>query len=443
MVRSLLLPHNRFAHHDKEARQVRDAVRFFYLTFLPLLILSVFGCSRDGPAKDPDSLTRSEVVVEAGWAFETALWELSVPPDLNSSIVKSLEGVLDFRRCKPGDIAALVTSPDGEFVRFEYRHAPTRYYVVEPSDSGMAAREVSVETQQKLHYYDGTIESSLSRAVEKVTGKDQELAFLISDIFAWDIDFNVETRKGDRFTALVVREYVDDTCVKCGPVLYATYSGYVGNYDATRFEDTKGNSDYFDPKGKSLKKMFLKSPLQYRRISSYFSKRRYHPILKIYRPHYGIDYVASVGTPVSSIGDGTVSFAGWKGGYGKLVYVAHGKGFQSGYGHLSKFARGIRKGVRVHQGQLIGYVGTTGLSTGPHLHFELKRHGTFINPLRAKIPAADPVSEARMDLFRQERERVASLARAFGLLETSKGLAQFGREPDTQAESPPEEQDTD
>jgi murein DD-endopeptidase MepM/ murein hydrolase activator NlpD len=422
---------------------VRDAIRFLCLTFLPFLILSAFGCSREGPADDPGALTRSEVVVEAGWAFETALWELSVPPDLNSSIVKSLKGVLDFRRCMPGDIAALVTSPDGKFVRFEYRQAPTRYYVVEPSDSGMAAREVSVETQQKLHYYEGTIESSLSEAVEKVAGEDQELVVLISDIFAWDIDFNVETREGDRFTALVVREYVGDTPVKCGPVLYATYSGYVGNYDATRFEDSKGNSDYFDPKGKSLKKMFLKSPLQYRRISSYFSKRRYHPILKIYRPHYGIDYVAPVGTPVSSIGDGTVTFAGWKGGYGKIVYVAHAKGFQSGYGHLSKFARGIRKGVRVHQGQLLGNVGTTGLSTGPHLHFEMKRHGTFIDPLRAKIPAADPVTEARMALFCQERERAVSLARAFGLLENAKELAQMGVAPKTQEESQPKEQDAD
>ncbi len=422
---------------------MRDTTKPFYLTFFSVVVLSVSGCSRQGPADDPNTHTRSEVVVEAGWAFETALWELSVPPDLNSAIIKSLKGLLDFRRCMEGDTAVLVTSSKGEFVRFEYHQGPTRYYLVEPSDSGMAAREMSVETQQKLHYYEGTVESSLCESVERAAGKDSELAFLISDIFAWDIDFNVETRKGDRFTALVVREYVGDTPVRCGPVLYATYSGHVGDYEATRFEDSKGRSDYYDPKGKSLKKMFLKSPLQYRRISSYFTKRRYHPILKINRPHHGIDYVALAGTPVSSIGSGTVTFAGWKGGYGRLVYVTHGKGFQSGYGHLSRFAKGIRKGTRVRQGQLLGYVGTTGLSTGPHLHFELKRHGSFINPLRAKIPAADPVSEARMALFRQERERAISLARALELLGTSRELARMGRRSPPEGDSESEGKDTD
>ena len=351
---------------------------------------------------------------------------MSVPSDLSSSIIAALKGVFDFRKCMPGDRALLVTSQDGEFMRFEYHKSRTTHYVVQPSDSGLVASKVTRETQEKLHYFEGTITSSLYESVLDL-GEGAELAFLLSDIFAWDIDFNVETRKKDKFLMLAVKQYVDDEFVGYGSILYAEYMGNVGDYDATRFEDSKGHADFYDKKGKSLRKVFLKSPLQYRRISSYFSKRRFHPILKIYRPHYGIDYVAPTGTPVSAIGAGTVSFAGWKGGYGRLVYIKHSNGYQSGYGHLSRFARGIKKGRRVRQGQLIGYVGTSGLSTGPHLHFEMKRHGNFVNPLRIKIPAASPVSENRMAAFLEHREKTVSLAKAYALLTATKNLAETAK----------------
>lgn len=383
-------------------------------------------CSRQDSPKGAYEEMEKEVSVQPGWAFETALHELSVPSDLSSSIITSLKDVFDFRKCMPGDRARLVSSDSGEFIRFEYHRSRTNYYTVEPSDSGFVAREVNVETEKKIYYFENTIRSSLYESVLEL-GEGNELAFLLSDIFAWDIDFNVETRKNDRFSMLAVKEYVGDECVGYGPVLYATYTGHVGEYDATRFEDSKGHADFYDMNGKSLRKVFLRSPLQYRRISSYFTNRRYHPILKIYCPHHGVDYAAPIGTPVSAIGDGTVTFVGWKGGYGKLIYIKHSNGFQSGYAHLSRFASGIKKGRRVRQGQLIGYVGSTGRSTGPHLHFEMKRHGNFVNPLRIKIPAADPVSEDRMALFREHRERTSSLAKAYQLLTVTKKLSEMAR----------------
>lgn len=391
------------------------------------IVLSLgVSCSREDEPAEASSESAREVLVQSGWAFETSLQELSMPEELSSLIIASLKDVFDFRKCMPGDRALLFYSENGDFLRFEYHKSRTTRFIVEPSDSGLVAREITLETEGRICYFEGTIESSLYKSVQALGEKD-ELAYLLSDIFTWDIDFNVETRKNDRFSMLAVKQYIEDEFVGYGHILYATYEGNVGDYDATRFEDSKGHADFYDKKGKSLRKVFLRSPLVYRRISSYFSKSRYHPILKINRPHHGVDYVAPVGTPVSAIGDGTVTFAGRKGGYGKLVYIKHSNGYQSGYGHLSRFASGIRTGRRVHQGQLIGFVGTTGLSTGPHLHFEMKRHGAFVNPLRIKIPAADPISDKRMTEFLNHREKIVSLAKAYELLTATKELADMTR----------------
>lgn len=400
--------------------------RLLTLACITLTLSLGISCTKEGGPAEASIESAREVLVQDGWAFETALQELSIPEDLCRSIITSLEDVFDFRKCRPEDRVVFVSSKDGEFVRFEYHKSRTSRFVVEPSDSGLVAREVHLETDGRISYFEGTIESSLYETVLAL-GETPELAYLLSDIFTWDIDFNVETWKNDRFSMLAVKHYTGDEFIGYGDILYATYRGNVGDYEATRFEDSKGHADFYDKKGKSLRKVFLRSPLVYRRISSYFSRRRYHPILKIYRPHHGIDYVAPVGTPVSAIGDGTVTFAGRKGGYGKLVYIRHSNGYQSGYGHLSSFASGIRVGKRVRQGDAIGYVGTTGLSTGPHLHFEMKRHGAFVNPLRIKIPAADPVSENRMAEFLDRREKIVSLAKAYELLTTTKELAEMTR----------------
>jgi len=399
----------------------------------PAIVVALFltvtlGCSRrESPDRTASPENSKEVSMQEGWAFETALQKLSIPQELSSSIIASLKDTFDFRRCIPGDRAVLVTGDDGEFKRFEYYRSPTTYFSVEPSDSGMVAREIALVTEKKVYFLEGSIHSSLYESVIEL-GEGPELAFLLSDIFAWDIDFNVETRTNDRFSVLALKEYLNGKFLRYGAILYATYSGNVGDYEATRFENASGRVDYYDRNGKSLKKVFLRSALQYRRISSYFSKRRLHPILRRYMPHHGVDYVAPVGAPVSAIGDGVVTFAGRKGAYGRLIYVKHKGGFQSGYGHLSRFAGGIRKGVRVRQGQLIGYVGTTGRTTGPHLHFEMKRWGKFVNPLRVKIPAADPVSKKQMPGFEKNRANMQALAKACTLMETTRELANISRD---------------
>jgi murein DD-endopeptidase MepM/ murein hydrolase activator NlpD len=194
---------------------------------------------------------------------------------------------------------------------------------------------------------------------------------------------------------------IADICIGHGKVLAVRFVNQKRIHESFYFNDSKDRSGYYDKRGKSLRKAFLKSPLRYRRISSYFSLRRFHPILKIYRPHYGVDYAAPSGTPVESIGDGRVIFIGWKGGYGRYIRVKHNHIYETGYGHLSRFAKGLKKGSRVRQGDVIGYLGSSGLSTGPHLDFSVTKRGRFVNPLRIKSPPAFILSKEGRERFNE------------------------------------------
>ena len=243
--------------------------------------------------------------------------------------------------------------------------------------------------QRRLLEIRGAIDGSLYETLQR-QGYPPKLSVQFAEIFAWDIDFFVETSAGDSFAMLVEELWWKGKRVDFGRILWARYTGKrTGTLEAVYF-----NGAYYAPDGTPLRRQFLRSPLTYRRITSFFTKRRFHPILRKYRPHHGIDYAAPYGTPVSSVADGVVLYAGWKGGYGKFVQIRHANGYVTGYGHLSRIARGIRRGVRVKQGQVIGYVGSTGLSTGPHLHFEMKFNGRYVNPLRIRPPRTKPLPAA-------------------------------------------------
>jgi murein DD-endopeptidase MepM/ murein hydrolase activator NlpD len=224
----------------------------------------------------------------------------------------------------------------------------------------------------------------------------------LADIFAWNIDFLTETRDGDRFALTWKEDRTPDGRLVEVKILGAIYDGKAtGHHRATRFMD-----DYYDEKGVSLRKAFLHAPLNFRRISSGFTNRRFHPILRQWRPHHGTDYAAASGTPVVAVGDGTVISQGLSGGLGNLVKVRHNATYTTYYGHLSRFAKGVGAGTRVRQGQVVGYVGSTGLSTGPHLHFEVLKNGTTVNFLTLKMPAMGSVPEGRMKAFEQKRDQV-------------------------------------
>jgi murein DD-endopeptidase MepM/ murein hydrolase activator NlpD len=233
------------------------------------------------------------------------------------------------------------------------------------------------------------------------------LALSLSDVFAWDIDFTTALRKGDTFRLLVEGLYRDGEFRKYGNILAAEFVNDGVTFRAYRFE-IDGRADYYDATGRSLRKAFLQAPLSFRRISSGFSKSRMHPVLKIRRAHNGTDYVAPKGTPVSAMANGQIQAAGHQGGYGKLVIIRHPNGYKTFYGHLSGFAKGVRKAAGVTQGQLVGYVGSTGISTGPHLHFEMRLNDRPINPRKVQIPAGEPVPQTHFASFQAARDGLAA-----------------------------------
>ena len=328
-------------------------------------------------------------------------------------MVNEFNTIFNVKRSFPGDVCTAILDSLNTIQHFEYRRGEKEIYVVEQKEGNYTSYRKEVEGIRLARAVEGEIRSSLYEAMTKL-GLGAELIFAYADIFAWDVDFYVDTRVGDRFRLLFEECCKGERVLEYGPILAAAYLGEEGSYTAILFQDSTGYSDYYDLEGQSMRKTFLKSPFKYgyKRISSGFSWSRLHPIRKVRRPHLGIDYAAPIGTPVISTADGVVEFRGRKGGFGKYVKIKHGGGMYTTYGHLSRYGRGIRKGARVKQGQVIGYVGSTGLSTGPHLDYRFMKNGRYVNPLRAKVPAASPVKKE----FREEFQLVAQgLTSAFDL----------------------------
>jgi murein DD-endopeptidase MepM/ murein hydrolase activator NlpD len=267
---------------------------------------------------------------------------------------------------------------DGESFTFEE--------VIEPP-------EVSLATAT------GVIDRSLFEAGQRA-GLSDNLIMQMAEIFGWDVDFALDIRAGDRFALVFEEQHKDGDKIGEGPIVAAEFTNRGRRIRAVRYVDPSGRTDYYSPDGRSMRKAFLRTPVNFTRISSRFSFSRRHPILHKMRAHRGVDYAAPRGTAVKASGEGRVIFAGRNGGYGRTVILKHGSAYTTLYSHLSRFSKGIRKGKRVEQGQIIGYVGSTGLATGPHLHYEFRVHGVHRDPLKVKLPQAAPLARKHMDDFR-------------------------------------------
>jgi len=302
-------------------------------------------------------------------------------------ILAALSKNVHLNRIRPGDFYEVVYSPDGNWTDFWFYPSGAEFYSLAKSTSGAIkfSKEKLTANSQDFSS-EGVIKSSLWEGMIS-NNVPSGVILSFADIFAWQMDFLTDTRDGDTYKVYYELDKTNkkDSVVDAN-ILAAKYKSGNRIYAAYYFKNARGEGGYFDESGKSLRSAFLKAPLQFSRISSYFSTGRMHPILKYVRAHLGIDYAAPSGTPVSAIGDGTVIFAGFKGQNGNLVIVKHSNGYETTYGHLSGYGKGVRSGARVRQGQIIGYVGSTGLSTGPHLDFRIKRNGTFFNFLTMKQP---------------------------------------------------------
>ena len=403
----------RIERFRKRRYERRTGKLYIFLGFL-FLIGSVFLISlfRNKDVADSSSM---EVVVSTGTfargdSLYSCLSEYGISPAEILTLKRLLDPLFDTQRCYPGDRYEIIASTSGVLEGFNYYSGPLDIYGVKKSLSGeLTAFHQKIPLEKRVLGLIGKIETSLYESMIQL-GQSPELTMRFADIFAWQIDFLTEPRPGDTFKLIWEKFYRKGEEFSDGRILAAQYLGKGVNHTAILFEAPQGHKDYYTIKGESLRKEFLRSPLNYRRISSYFSYKRFHPILKYYRPHLGIDYAAPLGTPVASIGDGVVTYAGWKGDYGRFVKVRHQNGYYSTYGHLSRYRKGIRKGVKVKQGQVVGYVGSTGLATGPHLDFRVVRNGRFVNFLKIKIPAAESVREKyRKEFEITKRERLSQL----------------------------------
>jgi hypothetical protein len=329
-----------------------------------------------------------------------ALLKMQVPMAEVNGIVGALTGLFPFNRSRPGD-QLRVERREGEDAvhRFSLRQGPADEWIVERAEDGsLRAQKRPVELTTELARVEVKIEGSLWNSLEQA-GEAPELAVLASDVLAWDVDFYLDVRGGDRLRVLVQKIMADGKLLRYGEVLAAEYDGSAtGEKRLFRYTDPAGQTSYYDENGQSARRGFLKSPLKLARITSGFGNR-VHPLLGYQRAHEGLDYGAPTGTPVWAVGDGTVRQAGWNGQCGKSVTIRHRNGLESIYCHLSSVS--VSAGKAVSQKQIIGYVGATGLATGPHLHYAVKKAGSYVNPLRLQIPRDAPVAAEYLDDFRQ------------------------------------------
>lgn len=356
------------------------------------------------PAAEGPKIERFDFKLSSNNTFYQLMTALNVPGPEILDITKKARPVFDLTRLREDSVLKAFTI-DGRLQKIEYKFNDYEFLLVERDpDGNMTARKEELPHETREVVVSGTIENSLYEDAIKA-GADPQAVVALTDIFAWDIDFASDIRKGDTFKLLSEMLYVEGVPVKTGRLLGAEMENGGKRYTAIYYEGKNGKG-FFDEKGRSLKKTLLKSPLRFRRITSKFSRGRYHPILKRYRPHHGVDYGAPVGTPIESAGSGVVKKAGWNGGYGNYVEIKHSNGYSTAYGHLSRIGKGVRSGVKVDQGQVIGYVGSTGLSSGPHLHYEVKVNGRLINPLSVKSLPGTPIPKKEMGQFASVRDSV-------------------------------------
>jgi murein DD-endopeptidase MepM/ murein hydrolase activator NlpD len=388
----------------------------FGLTMTGVAAAAMIGCSGETTA----ATNVQRLQVETLEAYHPPVRTIVAPGDTIESVCRRLAGEgwvawrdvlveqIDPKRLFPGTEFRGVHTPSGELERldviFDRR---TEVHFVASTD-GISVERIDRPIVSEVVRLEGVVDSSLFAAMDGAGG-NAELAVQVAQIYQWDIDFFRDLRKGDTFVAVVDRQTVDGEFYAWGTVFASRFVNDSRVLDAVAYPDDSGRLGYYDLEGRPLRKQFLRSPLKFSRVTSRFSMNRYHPLLRRRMPHYGVDYGAPVGTPVHATADGTVIFAGRKGGGGNMVTVRHANGYETSYLHLSRFRNGIRRGARVRQAQVIGYVGSTGLSTGPHLDYRVTLNGKWINPLAISSPPVKPLSEERLQRYLAHALAVLSL----------------------------------
>ncbi|EAQ64760.1 Peptidase M23B [Marinomonas sp. MED121] len=327
---------------------------------------------------------------------------------VSSSDKKSKE----LTRMRPGQTLEFVKDKNtDELISLKLIKSQLETIVYEKSDGKFTSNKVVREPEIVKVYKEATISNSLFLDGLKA-GISQSMLIEMANIFGWDIDFALDLRTGDTFSLLFEEKYLDGQSIGFGNILAAQFVNNGRVYQAIRYKTSKG-SHYYTPDGLSMRKTFLRTPVDFTRISSKFNPNRLHPIFKTTRPHRGVDYAASKGTPVKASGDGKVIFKGRQNGYGNVVILDHGRGYTTLYAHLNGFSRKIKRGGRVKQGQTIAFVGQTGYATGPHLHYEFRINGTHKNPVTVKLPNDEPMAKKDLKKYLPYAQTMASALESY------------------------------
>jgi murein DD-endopeptidase MepM/ murein hydrolase activator NlpD len=352
------------------------------------------------PAAEPAPTVRtSTVTLRRGDTLLTALGRAGLDRRASNDVAEALRASgADLRRLRANDELEVTWTLDGEPLAVRWEPSPWLGFAAVASDAGWQVRRADTRPDVRVEAVRGEVRRSLFESVEAL-GETPQLVMELVEIFSSDFDFTADTRSGDRFRLLVEKRYAGETFVDYGQILVAQYVSDGRVLTGVAYDGAPGRVAYYDPNGRSLKKSFLKSPLEFTRITSGFTWARPHPILGGVRPHLAVDYGAPVGTPVRAVADGIVMMAGWNGGNGIQVHLRHHAGYETQYNHLSRLGPGVRAGSRVSQRQVIGYVGSTGLSTGPHLDYRVAKNGRFVNPLSEKFIPGQPLDGAERARF--------------------------------------------
>ncbi|MBZ2170425.1 MULTISPECIES: OapA family protein [Marinobacter] len=326
---------------------------------------------------------------------------------LNDGIMLSVihgDGKADeLQRLYAGETIRFARDSVGELAAVELQRSKLESLMIEKTDEGYSGKSVIREPEVQQAFASGTIDGSLYLAAREA-GLNDRLTMELAGIFGWNIDFVYDVRQGDQFEVVYEELFLDGEKLENGRILSARFINQGEENVALLYTDSNGDSDYYAPDGKSMRKAFLRTPIN-ARVSSPFNLQRRHPVLNVVRPHEGTDYGAPTGTPIKAAGVGRVQFAGWKGGYGRTVVLQHGDNITTLYAHMSRLGKGIKKGARVKQGETIGYVGASGMVTGPHLHYEFRVNGVPRNSRRVKLPEAKPVPATELARFKEHTQQ--------------------------------------
>ncbi len=307
---------------------------------------------------------------------------------------------------KPGQILRFGLSTEQNSLSLQQLQlvlSPVKTLTILATIEGFQATTLTREVELRQMHASGVIVNSLFGA-GITAGLSDKLVMELAYIFGWDIDFALDLRKQDHFKLIYTEEYLDGNKIADGAILAAEFTNHGKTFRAVRYTDESGSSSYYSPEGDSMRKAFSRTPVHFSRISSKFNPNRKHPVLKTSRPHRGVDYAAARGTPILATGDGKIDFRGTKGGYGRTIVLTHGGKYTTLYAHMSSYKRGLKRGSRVKQGQTIGFIGSSGLATGPHLHYEFRVNGAHRNPLTVSLPKAEPLPKKYLASFKQQSQ---------------------------------------